>query len=1243
MLSFVIRNTFLTLTASLALAVAGFWAWRHVPVDAIPDLSDNQVIVWAEWPGKSPQDMDAQVTSRLARELQGLPGVQTVRGMSLYGASYIYVIFEERRDLYDCRTRVLERLSQLQGILPAGVNPRLGPDATAMGQVYAFTLQGPQSIEKKRFILDQIVVPALRAVRGVAEVAPAGGVVREYQIDVDPTRLEEQGVTLEMLMMAVQNAGRDVGAMSVEQTGVETMIRGVGFIRSVADVENIIIRGDRLKGAGLRLGDIADVQLGGQFRQGLLADGYQEHVGAVIGMRVQEDPKTVIGAVKQRLLDLGPTLKREQLSVVSFYDRSQLIRETTDTVTNTLLEAILTTIIVVVAFLLHVRASLAVAVSLPLGMLFTFLVMHLFGVSANIMSLAGIAIAIGVMVDFGIIMTENITQHLVDLQEKCKREGRPMPTSPFNAEITDTVVHAAQEVARPLLTSAATTVIGFLPIFALTDQAGRLFQPLALTKSLAISGAVLFGTLLVPVLCRLLLPPWHVRKPLLIALTGVAGGLAFGWFVRDGWSLPMEYGRWAITIPGWIFAPLFAVLVGSAIWRIGRERLVNYEENPMSRGIHVAYEWAYERIQRHKVTFTIAIVSMALGGYLLGAGWQTLSWPLRKVFTVAGADFSQTHLDAAMTKWFPGVGSSFLPPLDEGSLLFMPSIPATGGLGETQRIMLAQNRLIESVPEVASVMGKMGRAETALDPAPIGMIETVVLLKPYAEWPTHEITRPDGKVEHRPRTLAEVRAALAAISDIPGVAPSWLQPIETRVVMLSTGIRSLIALQILGDDTDALERFAEAAEKVIQPTPGAADVQMQREGGKPYAEIRLDPSRVARFGLSNEQVMKSVETAFGGMAVTYSVEGALRYPIRIRYLRERRDDPDELLQLQIPAAVGHGAIPITNLLAIPTVHTLEFAENGPDADALLSRLPLAVQRNFTILAPRRAELTVPAGDPLPREVRDVIAAQQVRVSRERPSEAGLTYTIGPMAIRSEGGKRTQYVLLNARGRGEVEVVRDADARVRAALADGRLELPAGATYRWVGRYEQKIKADETLRWIISASMLVMVMLIYIGTRSWLITSIIILCNATVTTAGGFFFVWLWGAEMTTAVVVGFLVLLGVMFNDGILLGTYIQEQFKTHPGTVAEVHRRVFIAGLRRRRPAIMTNMTAMLSLIPVLWSTGRGSELMTPMVLPVVGGMIFDIVSLFSVPVFFTWYWERKLAREAETGVAVSDPQPAS
>jgi copper/silver efflux system protein len=1243
MLSFFIRNSVLTLGAAAALALAGLWAWRHVPLDAIPDLSDNQVIVWAEWPGQSPQDMDHQVTSRLARELQGLPGVRTVRGMSLYGASYIYVIFEDRRDLYESRTRVLERLSQMQGVLPTGVIPRLGPDATAMGQIYAFTLQGPVNIEQKRYILDQVVVPALQAVPGVAEVAPAGGVVREYQIDVDANRLEEQGLTLDMLMMAVQRAGRDTGAMSVEQSGIETMIRGRGFIRSVEEVENIVLRGDRLTGAGLRLGDVADVRLGGQFRQGVLADGYQEHVGAIIGMRVQEDPKSVIDAVKRRLADLQPALDREQLRPIAFYDRSQLIHETNETLIRTLVHEVVVTALIVIVFLLHTRASFAAAVALPLGMLFTFFLMYTFGVGANIMSLAGIAIAVGVMVDFGIVMTENITQHLVDLQERCRRERRPMPTSPFNSEVTEAVVQASREVARPLLTSASTTIVGFLPILMLTDQAGRLFTPLAITKTIAITGAVLFGVLVVPAICRLLLPPWHVRKPLLLAIAGIVAGLTFGWFIRDGFSLPREYGRWAISLPGWLFSPVAAALAAAAIWRIGRERLVNYEENPTSRAIHIAYNWAYVRILRHKVGFTVVVVLLASSGYLLGAGWPRLSLPLRQVVAWGGGDLAHTRLDQTLSRWFPGVGSSFLPPLDEGSLLFMPSLPAAAGIGETQRVMLTQNRLIESVPEVAGVMGKMGRAETALDPAPLGMIETVVLLKPYVEWPVHEIPRPDGSLEYRPRTLAEVRSALAAISDIPGVAPSWLQPIETRVVMLSTGIRSLIALQILGDDTDALERFAEAAERIVQPTPGAIDVQMQREGGKPYAEVRLDPAKLARFGLNNDQVMQAVETALGGMAVTYSVEGALRYPVRIRYLREQRDDPDELVQLRVPADVERGGVPLANLLANPTIYTLQLAAEGPDAAGLVASLPLTDQRNVTTLAPREIELTMPAGEPLPALIEEHVQAGHATVLHTRPSELGLTYTIGPMAIRSEGGKRTQYVLLNARGRGEVEVVRDADARLRAALQDGRLELPPGATYRWVGRYEQKLKADEAMRWIIGISMSVMIVLIYIGTRSWLITSIILLCNVPVNTGGGFLLIWLWQAELTTAVIVGFLVLLGVMFNDSILLGTYIHEQFKTKPKDLEDVKARVFHASLRRRRPAIMTTTTTLLSLVPILWSTGRGAELMQPMVLPVIGGMLFDFISLFAVPVFYVWFWERKLLRDARiASLPVSSPASA-
>jgi Cu(I)/Ag(I) efflux system membrane protein CusA/SilA len=1246
MITFAIRNAFVTIAIALGFAFAGLWAWRLVPLDAIPDLSDNQVIVWADWPGKSPEDVDEQITSRLSRELQGLQGVKVVRGMSLYGTAYLYIIFEDGRDLYDCRTRTLERLAQVQDILPVGVTAKLGPDATAMGQIYAFTLEGPRDPEAKRYVLDQVIVPTLRGVPGVAEVAPAGGVVREYQIDIEPTRMEELGLTLEQIMDAVRAVGRDVGAMSVEKSGIETMIRGVGFPRSVKDIENIVIRGDRIKGAGVRLGQIARVEMGGQVRQGILADQHGEQAGAIVAMRVGEDPKRVIDAVNQRLQSLAPALGREDLRAVPFYDRSQLIQETNETVIGTLEEAMITTLFVVVVFLLHLRASVATAVSLPLGMLFSFLIMHLAGVSANIMSLAGIAIAIGVMVDFGIIMTENITQHLLKLQERCREEGRAMPTSPWNEEIIATVIEGAREVARPLITSAATTVIGFLPIFVLDDQAGRLFVPLAVTKTLAISGAVLVGVFLVPVLCRFLLPPWQARRHPMLVASGLVAGLVFGWFIRDGYSMPLDYGRTLLTVPGWLVAPVLSFLAGSAVWRLGREHLVEFENNPTSRAIHVAYDWAYTRIQRHKISFTFALVVMAGGGYLLGMGWQRISWPLRQVVAATGGDLAHTTIDAKMKAWFPGVPSSFLPPLDEGSLLFMPSVPATAGLGETQRVMMTQNQAIASVPEVAGLMGKMGRAETALDPAPIGMIETVVLLEPYSEWPIQEITGPDGKTERRARTLREVRDALAALSDIPGVAPSWLQPIETRVVMLSTGIRSLLALQVLGDDQAELERFAEAAEKVIQEVPGAADVQMQREGGKPYTEIRLDPERLARFGFTTEMVMESIETAFGGMPVSYTVEGALRYPVRIRYLRERRDDADELPLLQIGMANGHGAVPLDSLLAKPTVYTLEFPADGPDAQTRLARLPLEHQRNFTILGEHRAEWTIPAGDPLPLKLLDGAEGAKAKVVGTRPSATGLTHVIGPMAIRSEGGKRVQYVMFNTReGAGEMEVVAAAEQRLRVALESGRLELPKGATYRWVGRYEQKVKADRTMAWVISVSLLIMVFLIYIGTRSWLITSVIILCNALVTTAGGFFLIWLWGAQLTTAVTVGFLVLLGTMFNDGILLGTYLREKFLVPPVDMEDVNARIFEAGLRRRRPAIMTNMTTLLSLIPVLWATGRGSDLMQPMVLPVIGGMVFDLVSLFSVPVFYSWYWEWKLSRQAApiAPPAGDEPEPAT
>ena len=1224
MIAWCIRNPLMVLVMTLGIAVAGLWSWQRVPVDAIPDLSDNQVIVWTEWPGKSPEDIDVQITGRLTRELQGLPGVQTVRGLSLSGSSYVYVIFDERRNLYDCRTRVLERLAQIQSLLPPNISPRLGPDASAMGQVFAFTLQGKRNVESKRQVLDQLVVPALRGVAGVAEVAPAGGVVREYQIDVDPTRLEEQSITLDMLMMAVSRAGRDVGAMSVEQSGVETMIRGVGFIRSSAEIEDLVIRAREDQRAGLRLKDVATVTLGGAVRQGLLADAEQEQAGAIVAMRVHEDPSQVIRAVKQRLLELRPALQQEQLTAIPFYDRSQLISETSRTLSHTLIEELIVTSLVVLFFLLHARASLAVAMVLPLGVLATFLAMYAIGLGANLMSLAGIAIAIGVMVDFAIVMTENITQHLCALRRHPEHQSVVFH-SPFDPAVINAVTAGAKEVARPLMTAAATTIVGFLPLLVLDDQAGRLFVPLAITKTLAITAAVMFGMLLVPVVCRFLLPPWEVRRSILVILVALVAGSIGGWISITGLHIPRDHERWLIHIPGWLAGPLVAVLAGALVWRLGRERLIDPEDNAVARGIHWAYDWALTRLLRHKLTFTGVIVMLAFGGWLLGLGWHTVSWPLAQSFSLVGGDLRTTRLNATLARIFPGLGSSFLPPLDEGSLLFMPSLPAGAGLGETQRVMQIQNRLIGEIPEVSGVMGKMGRAESALDPAPIGMIETIVLLKPYREWPVQDILRPDGTSERRPRTLDEVRRLLSAVTDIPGVAPSWLQPIETRVVMLSTGIRSPLALQFLGDDHAVLERLAEQAEAVVRGVAGAADVQMQREGGKPYAELRLDHERMARFGLTTEQVMQALEVALGGMPLAWSVEGTQRYGVRIRYSRERRDDHDEIDQVQVPKGNGlHGAIPLAMLAASPVEYRIQL--NGIKSPEWLRAQSLATQRNLTVIGKDTVLLTLPANEKPLTAIAQTTGSWAVEATR--PADHAFTYVVGPMAIRSEGGKRTQYVLLRAEGRGEVEVIEAADAALRRAIAEKRILLPPGVTYRWVGRYEQQVKAATTMRWVLVASVAMMVVLIVIGTRSWLVTSIIVGANLSVTTAGGFIAVWLAGVELTTAVAVGFLVLMGVMFNDGILLGTYLHNEFRTPPRDVDDLHRRVFLAGVRRRRPALMTNCTTLLALIPVLWSDGRGAEVMRPMVLPVIGGMLADFISLFSVPVFFAWFWEWRLRR---------------
>jgi len=1218
------RSIALVLILVAGLALAGAWAYARVPVDAIPDLSDNQAVVWAQWDGKSPEDIDTQITGPLARELQGLAGVRSVRGLSMYGTGYVYVIFDDSADFYASRTRVLERLNTVQGVLPPGVVAVLGPDATAMGQIYAFTLNGPRDLEHRRWVLDQVVVPALQGVRGVAEVAAVGGMVREYQIDVDPLRLEEAGLALDDVVAAVRAAGRDVGAMSVEQAGVESMLRGIGFVRSLADVERIVVRGDPVRGAGLLLRDVADISLGPAIRQGVLADAHGEQVGAIVAMRVGEDPQRTIDAVKERLERLRPALEGERLRAEPFYDRTDLIGETRATLQDTLIMQLGVTLVVVFCFLLHTRSGLVVGLALPMGALVTFLTMWFFGVGANLMSLAGIAIAIGVMVDMAIVMTENIHQHLTKLQDERRAAGQEMPTSPWDPTIVAAVSAAVREITPAIATAAATTIVGFLPILALDGQAGRLFTPLAITKTLAMSGAALFGLVLVPVLARLLLPPWRIGSTLRAAIAGLVTGLVLI-IASDGLAIPMAHERWSVVVPGWLWAPFLAGLAGAVAWRFGGEPLTAVDVNPVSRVIHAGYRVALRWLCDHRPVFLGVCLLLTLSGFLVGLGFARTAAPLHVLARSVGGDLTTTAPWQALARTFPGLGSRFLPAIDEGSLLFMPSIPPQGGLGESLRVMQAQNRLIAAVPEVAGLMGKLGRAETALDPAPIGMVETVVQLKPYREWPVHTITADDGSLVHRPRTLDEVRAVLNAAADIPGVAPSWLGPIETRVVMLSTGIRAQLALQIAGNDLEAMERFAESAERVLQRVPGAVGVQAQRERGKPYAELRLDQERLARFGLRSEDVLMALETGLGGMPVAVSIEGTQRYQLRVRYQRELRDDADEWALLQVPIMGEHGAIPLIHLAAVPKVHHLAFTAGTPDPQAWRATLPLELARVVTVLDARRAEIVLPAGETVPTMH---LADGAIRVEGVRDHDSALTWTLGPMAIRSEDGRRVTYVMLNADGVSETQLVDAGEQAIRAALATGELTLPTGSTWRWVGQYEQKVRTDRTLRWIIAMVGVVMIVLIFIGTRSWVTTAIIILANAPITIAGGLIGLWLLDEAMTTAVIVGFIALAGVMFDDGILFGTYLDQTFRTAPTTVADVRAKVLEAGLRRVRPALMTNVTTMLALIPILWSDGRGSEILRPMALPSIGGLAIGLLAMFLMPVLYAWWWERKVER---------------
>ena len=1169
-----LKNTFLVLLAIAALLVGGWYALINTPIDAIPDIGEKQVIVFADWPGRSPQDVDDQVTYPLTIALEGTPGVKVIRSASGFGFSMVFVIFHDNIDYYWARSRVLERLNVARSRLPAGVEPVLGPDATALGQVFWYTVEGEGfDLAELRTIQDWYVRYQLNAVEGVSEVASIGGHVKQYQIDVDPVKMRAHNITLPEVTEAVRKSNIDVGAKVVEINQVEFFLRGVGFIKSTRDLENVVIRATG--GTPLYVKNVATVTLGPEFRRGALDKEGAEAVGGVVVMRYGENPLAVIRRVKAKIKEIEPGLPKKTLAdgtvskvrLVPFYDRTGIIYETMDTLREALTEEAIAAALVVLVFLLHFRSSLAIVATLPLSVAISFLIMYLLGVDSNIMSLAGLAIAIGDVADMGVIMTENIYRHVA------KNDG--------SKSYYQCVEEGAFEVGPAILTAVSNTVISFIPVFALTDQEGKLFHPLAFTKTFAIAASAVLSITVVPVLTYQFLKPVKWGRPVSVLLAfagGLLGAVVSGALMNSGLASVADS-----PTRGWLLAGAIGIGVGLIVYRMTRERLLPLEENIVSRFVLWWYVPTLRLVLAHKRIFLAIPVAVVAAGLLVWLGFGRVTWPLEQGAARLGVNLNQVSLWSDLKHQFPGLGREFMPPLDEGSILYMPSLVPAGSLSAAMEVISTQDRAIRSIPEVESVVGKVGRAESALDPAPIGMIETVIMLKPvvqwrrvhqerfYDSWPAWS-KRPLRWLwpDERRITKEEILAELAEKTEIPGVLPTWLQPIQTRIVMLQSGFRAMMGVKIYGSDLREIEKLGLEMEKIIKEVPGATDVVADRITGKPYIEFTIDREKIARYGVSIRDVQDVIEIAIGGENLTTSVEGRERYPIRVRYPRELRDNLEDLQRILVPAANG--------------VH-----------------IPLS----------------------------------QV---------ADIRYTIGPQEIKSENALLVGYVTLNTRDRDEVSVVEDAERLIQAKLASGELEFPQGYYHKWAGQFENQQRAMERLSYLLPICLTVQLVLLYLGLGRWWV-ALAVFADVVVSAAGGFLLLAWAGYNLSIAVWVGFIALFGVAEDDSVLFATYLGQVFgERQPTTQDEVYDMVVDAGAKRIRPSLMTTATTVIGLLPVLLAQGRGSDVMQPMAIPSMGGMLMSALTIFIVPCIYCWVEEVRLAqrlRREQTIAAESDRPP--
>ncbi|HSW40730.1 MAG TPA: efflux RND transporter permease subunit [Acidobacteriota bacterium] len=1272
-----------------------FFPRNPVPVDAIPNLGENQQIVATDWPGRSPQDVEDQVTYPLTTALMGVPGVKEVRSTSMFGFSMIFLIFDEDIEFYWSRARIIEKLNSLPpGLLPEDTAPALGPDATALGQIFWYTLEGRDpsgrpvggwDLDEVRSIQDWYVRYGLLSAEGIAEVASIGGFVREYHVEVDPDALRLNDVSLEQVMAAVEKSNKDVGAGVTEINRVEYFIRGRGLIRSLEDIEQAVVRiGPRRQ--PIRVADVAEVRLGPADRRGALTVGGAEAVGAVVVVREGYNPLTAIQNVKARIKEIEPGLPAKavidwtgtdrarveafsaamgfsafsgtglnqdgwvawlssvppeawpewitlsRLTVVPFYDRTGLIQETLGTLNDALIQQVLVTVIVVLIMIMHLRSSIVISAMLPLAILGGFIGMKLAGVDANIVSLAGIAIAIGTIVDMGMILTENVLRHLKE--------------APPDENRLQVVSRGAREVGSSVVTAISSTVISFLPVLTMTGAEGKMFTPLAWTKTFVLIASAVIALVIVPSMIYLLI----ARRAQLARMRSV---------FFAGLGIVAVLAMTAAFVLGWnMVAPAAVFLLGAAVFQLLRAKmppmlvLLAPKVVSIAAALLVAVILAgiWEplgagRAQTENTIFVVLLIGFLLGAFYLVKHFYPLllRWCLDHKFIFLA--FPALLLLAGLTVWlgfgrvfnfipagidrlggdgskiilsvpwvwaaheFPGLGREFMPALDEGAFLWMPTTMPHASIGEALDILEYQDMAIASVPEVSEVIGKIGRAETALDPAPLSMIETVILYK--SEYITDAAGRrisfrydnlreefvrdenggliPDRR--GRPfrqwrdhiRSPQDIWDEIAAAANLPGTtsAPK-LQPIETRLVMLQTGMRAPMGIKLQAPDLDTLDRAALELERILREVPAVRSetVNAERVVGKPYLEIAVDRRAIARYGLNVADVQQVIAAAVGGMVMTTTIEGRERYNVRVRYQRELRNTIEDIERILVAAMDG-------------------------------AQVPLG-------------------------EVADI------------------TYVRGPQMIRSENTFLTSYITFGGRtGMAEVDVVEAARAALAARVEAGELAVPPGVSWRFSGTYEHQVRATATLRVVLPLSLAIILLILYLHFRS-LFTALIIFTGIAVAWAGGFTMIHLIGKEwfadivifganlreifqlqpinLSVAVWVGFLALFGIADDDGVLMATYLTQRFRSaRPGSIAGIRAEAVAAGTLRVRPALMTTATTILALLPVLTSTGRGSDIMIPMAIPTIGGMTLAMLTMFTVPVLFCLREELRFKR-AET-----------